>query len=332
VRYIKGLTKDTLKLLQRIYKQSKYYQVRQRSHCILLSYQKYRISELMEIFKVSRNTIYNWLNNWEFLGLVGLYNRQGRGRKKIFDKNQQKIIKDWVKKTPKNLGIVQEKIYQEWKKKASKETIKRVLKCMGMKWKRMRNLVGGEPDPEEYECKKQILQELKKLSDHQALDLRYLDESGFCLTPYVPYGWQDKLVREGFPSQRSKRINVIGLLNRNNELESYIFETKITSEIVIKFLDNYVQKIDKLTVVVLDNAPIHKSKAFQQKIAEWRQKKLELFWLPTYSPQLNLIEILWRFIKYEWLEQDAYSSWDNLVKYVENVLKDFGTKYTINFA
>ena len=62
MRYIKGLTKDTLKLLKRIYKQSKYYQVRQRAHCIKLSYQGYKISELMEIFQVSRNTIYNWFH------------------------------------------------------------------------------------------------------------------------------------------------------------------------------------------------------------------------------------------------------------------------------
>ena len=66
--------------------------------------------------------------------------------------------------------------------------------------------------------------------------------------------------------------------------------------------------------------------------AEWKQKKLEIFWLPTYSPQLNLIETLWRFMKYEWIEKEAYLSWKNLVEYVENVLKDFGTKYTINFA
>lgn len=87
-----------------------------------------------------------------------------------------------------------------------------------------------------------------------------------------------------------------------------------------------------MTVVVLDNAPIHRSKAFQKKIVEWQKKKLKIFWLPTYSPQLNLIEILWRFLKYEWIEKDAYSSWSSLVEYVENTLKNFGTKYTINFA
>lgn len=47
--------------------------------------------------------------------------------------------------------------------------------------------------------------------------------------------------------------------------------------------------------------------AFREKIAQWKQQKLEIFWLPTYSPQLNSIEILWRFMKYEWIEIEAYS-------------------------
>ncbi|MGK7951668.1 MAG: IS630 family transposase [Xenococcaceae cyanobacterium] len=332
MRYIKGLTKDTIKLLTRIYKQSKYYQVRQRSHCILLSAEKYRISELMEIFKVSRNTIYNWFNNWESLGLVGLYNREGQGRKKIFDKEQQKIIKNWVKETPKNLSKVQEKIKTTWGIKVSKDTIKRVLKSVGMKWLRLRKRVSGQPEKDLYERKKQILAALKKLSDQGTLDLRYLDETGFSLTPCVPYGWQESGEKQSLASQQSKRLNVLGLLNRDNQLESYIFECKINSDIVIKFLDRYVKKVDKLTVVVIDNAPIHRSKAFQSKIEEWKQKKLEIFWLPTYSPKLNLIEILWRFMKYEWVETSAYSSWKDLVEYVEKVLRDFGTKYTINFA
>ena len=173
MRYIKGLTKDTIKLLKRIYKESKYHQVRHRSHCILLSYQKYKISELMAIFQVSRNTIYNWLNNWDNWGLAGLYDREGRGRKKLFDDQQQKTIKDWVKQTPKNLGIVQERIKKEWDIVASKDTIKRVIKYLGMKWKRIRNRVGVKPDKEVYERKKQLLKALKKLGEQGFLDLRY---------------------------------------------------------------------------------------------------------------------------------------------------------------
>jgi len=47
---------------------------------------------------------------------------------------------------------------------------------------------------------------------------------------------------------------------------------------------------------------------------------------------LNLIEILWRFIKYEWLEIDAYSCWKTLVADLEKIIKEFGVNYVINFV
>ena len=141
MRYIKRLTKDTLKLLERIDQQSKYYQVRQRAHCIRLSYQVYKISELMAIFKVSRNTIYNWLNNGESSQLVGLYNSPGRGRQKLLSANQEIMVKKWVKETPKNLEKVQEKIKKTWNISASKETIKRTVKSLLMGWYRIKTIV-----------------------------------------------------------------------------------------------------------------------------------------------------------------------------------------------
>ncbi len=51
----------------------------------------------------------------------------------------------------------------------------------------------------------------------------------------------------------------------------------------------------------MDQASIHTSHAILV-LAEWQEKQLEIFWLPTYSPHLNLIEILWRFMKYEWMK------------------------------
>ncbi|MGK7936990.1 MAG: helix-turn-helix domain-containing protein [Xenococcaceae cyanobacterium] len=186
MRYIKGLTKETLKLLKRIYQQSKYYQVRQRAHCIQLSYEGYKISELMKIFKVSRNTIYNWFNNWEFSGLVGLYNRPGQGRQKLFEIHQQEIIKKWVKETPKNLGLVPEKIHRQWGVTASKDTIKRVIKFVQMGWDRIKRRVGGEPVPEFYTQKVKELEFLKQQEQIGKIEIRYVDETGFCLIPYIP--------------------------------------------------------------------------------------------------------------------------------------------------
>ena len=50
-----------------------------------------------------------------------------------------------------------------------------------------------------------------------------------------------------------------------------------------------------------------------------------------YSPELNLIEIVWRFMKYYWLPISAYASFQSLVAAVEDILNRFGTDYRITF-
>jgi transposase len=67
-------------------------------------------------------------------------------------------------------------------------------------------------------------------------------------------------------------------------------------------------------------------------MAAWKEKNVEIFYVPPYSPELNMIEILWRFMKYEWIELWAYKSWGHMVEYVENILKKFGIEYKINFS
>jgi transposase len=332
MRFIKGLSRETSLLLKRIYQQSKYYQVRQRAHCIQLSYEGYKIAELIKIFKVSRNTIYNWFNSWESSGLVGLYNHPGQGRKKIFNINQQTIIKEWVKETPKNLGLVQEKIKKQWGVTASKDTIKRVIKFIQMGWYRIKRKVGGEPVPAIYTRKVKELEKLIELERMGKIEIRYVDETGFCLTPYIPYAWQESQQKIEVKSQTSKRLNVLGFLTRQNELEAYTFQDSINSDVVIACIDKFCEKITKKTVLIMDNSSIHQNSFLWDKEEEWSNKGLSIFFLPTYSPQLNIIEILWRFIKYQWLEINAYESYSALVEAVEDILINFGTKYTINFA
>jgi transposase len=62
------------------------------------------------------------------------------------------------------------------------------------------------------------------------------------------------------------------------------------------------------------------------------EKDLYIFYLPKYSPHLNKIETLWRFIKYEWIKIEAYASWDNLVKNLKEIFDQIGGKYRVNFT
>jgi transposase len=156
--------------------------------------------------------------------------------------------------------------------------------------------------------------------------------TGFCLCSYVPYAWQEQGEEIIVKTQQSKRINALGFLNRKNNLDVYLFEKSINSDVVIACIDKFCESIEKKTVLVLDNSSIHTSNALFDKQEEWKEKGLILFFLLTYSPELNIIEILWRFIKYQWLEIDAYSSWKNLVEAVEDIFRQYGEKYIINFA
>ena len=69
-----------------------------------------------------------------------------------------------------------------------------------------------------------------------------------------------------------------------------------------------------------------------KKLLEWSEKGLEIVKLTPYSPELNIIEIFWRFIKYTWLEIEAYKSFEVLSNYIDNILSLVGIKYKINFA
>jgi transposase len=61
------------------------------------------------------------------------------------------------------------------------------------------------------------------------------------------------------------------------------------------------------TVVVLDNAPIHHARAIHRRRGTWQERGLFVFYLPAYSPHLNIAEVLWRKLKYEWLRPEDYA-------------------------
>jgi transposase len=180
--------------------------------------------------------------------------------------------------------------------------------------------------------KLECLVDLQTLAAEGHIDLFYGDESGFSLVPVVPYGWQAAGHSLERPSQSSPRFNVLAWLNEAGHLVSFTSQVSINSEFVIRCVDEWVGSLNRPTVLVLDNAPMHRSKAFQACFARWQQAGLYVFFLPAYSPHLNKAECLWRKIKYEWLDTAAYASYESLTQAVKNILVEFGRKYHIHFA
>lgn len=158
------------------------------------------------------------------------------------------------------------------------------------------------------------------------------DESGFCLDPTVPYGWQPCGQYTAIVPQKSPRRNIFGLFTRDNDFEAYETTGSMNSELLVAYIDDFVQYTRQKTVIILDNAPFHHANILKNKIDEWAEKDLFIWFLPKYSPHLNIIETLWRKMKYEWLKPHDYASWEVLNKAIDNIVKNIGNQFTIKFA
>ena len=209
--------------------------------------------------------------------------------------------------------------------------MRRFLKKLGYGWKRFRKSLRKLQDKEEYEQKAAWLRQLVELSRTGYIDLFFADQSGFSMEGHVPYGWQPKGERIEMTPQRSKATQVFGLMHTDNRLQAYSCKGSMDSQAVIAFLDGFAGRLGRRTVVVLDNAPIHRSGQFLARAEEWERQGLLLFFLPKYSPHLNLIEILWRKVKYEWLEYERLKDQSRLDLELERILSQFGKQYKINF-
>ena len=211
--------------------------------------------------------------------------------------------------------------------------MKRTLKRLGFTFRRARRVPPKSPPQEQQERVRRALTRLHRLEEAGKCHVLYGDESGFCLQPPLPYLWQEKGQTVGLPAKsHSRRLNVFGLLSKQGRLHSFATQERITAEFVIKSIEALLPTLPGPTVLVLDNATVHRSRLVQAKRREWKQKGLRLLFLPPYCPHLNLIETLWRMVKYRWLGCDAYKDFATLTQSVTDILAQVGIKYQISFA
>lgn len=122
------------------------------------------------------------------------------------------------------------------------------------------------------------------------------------------------------------------MISRKSEL---IFKTtphSINADFIKTQLDEFSFAIKKTTVVVLDNARIHTARKIKERLKYWQQRGLFIFFLPPYSPQLNICERLWKELKARWIKPENYQSSDSLFYAVQLALSSVGQDLIINFS
>lgn len=101
---------------------------------------------------------------------------------------------------------------------------------------------------------------------------------------------------------------------------------------VFEQLDLLSFQITKQTVILLDNPTIHKAKIIQNQLKSWEKRGLYIFYLPPYSPNLNIAETLWHKMKKEQIDPIDYLNKDTLFYAVNQCLAQLGKVWKINFS
>lgn len=213
------------------------------------------------------------------------------------------------------------------------------MRAARRKYKRVRRSLKRQRDEFEFRAAQAQLHELRDELRRGVckFEVWYYDEAGFTLTASVPYAWQpigETIELDSRGNQR-KRQNVVGFLRWDGaDFYALGFEGTIDNHLVAGSFRAFAEakKSKKPKLIILDNAPAHRGDEFEEELEELEKLGIFVLFLPSYSPELNLIELLWKKIKYEWLPLDIYGDFQTMCEGLFEVLKGIGSKYRITFG
>lgn len=186
-------------------------------------------------------------------------------------------------------------------KPVSRSALRTVLKQANLSWKKCKKLL-AKADPEK---RAQFVEQFQVLYERMLrgeVRIIYIDEVHIHQDMDIGYTWSPK----GEPAWRpsispglSKRINWYGAYDFT-EGSTFIWqEGKCNGENTIKFLQRlstWLDESERQVVIIWDGASYHRSKIVQ---AAAQELGIELLPLPSYSPDLNPIEGLWKWMREE---------------------------------
>ncbi len=331
-RFIKALSQEQRSALNHLMRNHPSYRTRTRAHAILLSARRYSINQIADIFAVDRETITAWLERWEETGTDGLDDEPRAGRPTILNDEEEREAIEIVKQEPRSLKQQLLTMIEKFGKSLGVDTLRNLCRKNGLSWRRIRRSLKGLRDEAAFRQAHKELEGLKRAHRAGLSDLYYFDEAGFMRIPSVGYAWQEKGERLEVDSQRSVSENVLGFLSLDCRFQPFVFRGAIDASVVIDCFDTFSRLIEKETWVVIDNAPTHSSEEFEEELERWAKHGLHVYFLPSYCPELNLIEHLWRKIKYEWLPLSAFASNKAFAQALDSILSQVGSKYQITFS
>ena len=267
-------------------------------------------SEVAKLFGVSQQAVRNWLKAHDAHGDAALAaKKRGRreGEQTALTEDQAKVIAELVRdRNPDQLKLP----FYLWTREAVAQLIEtrfgiRVsVKTAGRylaKWgftpqKPARRAYQQDPEAVERWLKEEY-PAIQAQAKEEGAQIQWADESGMrsdhtAGRSYSPRG-KTPVVRV---TGKRFSCNMISSISNLGKLAFMIYRERFTSQVFIKFLRRLLRQSKGKVFLIVDNHPVHRSKAVKQWV-EKRADRLSLFYLPGYSPELNPDELVNQDVK-----------------------------------
>lgn len=265
------------------------------------------IEEIADFCGVHFTAVYKWIRIYKKTGKEGLKRKKAKGANPKLNKEDKKIIISWLKKSAVEFGFetplwdckrIQRMIKQELNKELSISNLWENLR----KW----NLTPQKPEKMAIErsqrkVNKWIREEWPKIDKQrrkQQAMLYFQDESSVSLVPVLGKTWAKKGETPKIKVTGNRgSIAVSSAISPAGRMVFRIEKGRVTSKTFIDFLKQIIKNHPwRKIIVIIDNSPTHTAKAVENFIED-NKNKIAIYYLPTYSPDLNPDEEVWKYLK-----------------------------------
>jgi len=291
-------------------------------------------------YRVSGEAVRQWVSKYILGGLDALIKRKKpQGRPGNLTKTQRKELYRLVEEGPQKAGfpgacwrtpMIQELIRRRFKVFYSVKYISELLRNMGLSYQKARFATGGndaENQQKREEWIKTTWPHIYALAKQKNAYILFGDEASFPQWGTLTYTWGPKGQQPTVPtSGKRKGYKVFGLIDYFSGKFFYkAQEGRLNSESYKDFLQYVLSKTRKHIILIQDGASYHVSKAMKVFFKE-KENRLTVYQLPTYSPDYNPIEKVWKKIKTEETHLHYFPTFESLTKKVDSALLSFAFK------
>lgn len=287
-----------------------------RIKAVLMYDDGYSYDEIAKVLLLSHEAIRKHIR--DFLKFQKLKPENGGSESKLSQAEQQELSRHLEDNNYIVVKDICAYVEREYGKRYTVSGMVRLLYRLGFTYKKPK-LVPGKLDPEKQEEFK-LGYKLLKNNLRQDEAIYFMDSVHPQYQARARYGWIKKGTNKTLPIYSGwKRMHIIGALNVANLDLVKADKPKVNGDYIVEFLQQLeVQTRDKTKVyLICDNAGYHKSKKVKEYL---RNSKIELLFLPPYSPNLNPIERLWKFMHSKVSNNKYYQ---NFEQFTEEILNFF---------